>query len=109
MPAHPRRTDVDVSASPYGTNVFSLPHHLSENGERSWNEWRPSKSHEMHSVHFNCTVSSSQRKSRAIIHIEQMVKKCLTFLENPVKVILLLIKGMLRSGLAPPTDQRTES
>ncbi len=91
MPAPPRRIDADLSASPCGTNVFSLPHHLNENGDRSWNEWRPSHYPEMHSVHVNCTVSSSQRKSREMIQIEQMVKKCLTFLENPVKVGLLLI------------------
>jgi hypothetical protein len=111
VPAPPRRVDADLSASPCGTNVFSLPHHLNENGDRSWNEWRPSQCPEMRSVHVNCTVSSSQRKSSEMIQIEQMVKKCLTFLENPVKVGLLVIdrEEANRRGRARRSGERIES
>ena len=104
MPAPPRRIDADLSASPCGTNVFSLPHHLNENGDRSWNEWRPSRYPEMRSLHVNCTVSSSRRKSSEMIQIEQMVKKCLTFLENPVKVGLLLVDHEEADGEAARGD-----
>jgi hypothetical protein len=101
---------VDVSASPYGTNVFSLPHHLNENGDRSWNEWQPSNvsRNAFRSLQLYDLVLSTQVQCDHP-HIEQMVKKCLTFLENPVKVALLLILRKLRSGLAPRTDPRTES
>jgi hypothetical protein len=54
-------------------------------------------SQEMRFRSVNCTVWPSQRKSRAIILIEPMVKKCLIFLEKSVKVALLLIERTQRS------------